>query len=638
MAYNTQEERLIVKGSERITRDLQVNHNIYVNQGINAKDVYVQNNLSANNLSVNTGNIENISTKNLSVVDLMLSGNISANGTNGNNDQVLGIVNGKPEWMNIPDQINEDNFVVNNISISNHAFLNGFNIIAMTVMSEDDYNNVKKKNKSLLYFTTPNGNLYLNQYGYSPNILPPPLYSVFVNAKLYRKGGIPFEIHSLSLSESSVTNNLSYADIYGVKENDKWNNSHSIGLDTARAVWKTNADYLYIYDASNMYSNSNNLIDTFIINHSLISSDSNYDPMQYCVNMCNTFANCRNFNKPVTIPENVTDVSNMFYNCYNFNQPVTIPNNVTYASSMFYGCNNFNQPVTIPENVKNASGMFYECRNFNQPVIIPNNVTNTAYMFTRCMSFNQPVTIPNSVTDVSIMFSSCFIFNQPVTIPENVTDVTSMFSGCRNFNQPVIIPNNVKYTAYMFDGCFNFNQPVTIPNNVTVVSKMFTNCRNFNQPVTIPNNVTNTVYTFAECYNFNQPVIIPNNVTNVFCMFVNCYSLNQPVTISENVTDAFGMFSGCRNFNQPVTIPNNVTNVSSMFANCWNSNQPVTIPENVTDVSWMFYNCYELNNSSVPIHISHNIILGDTSNYIYNALVNGYTGISFAPSRILNDA
>ena len=279
MAYNTQEERLIVKGSERITRDLQVNHNIYVNQGINAKDVYVQNNLSADNLSVNnlsadnlsvnTGNIENISTNNLNVVDLMLSGNISANGTNGNNDQVLGIVNGKPEWMNIPDQVNEDNFVVNNISISNHAILNGFNIIAMTVMSEDDYNNVRKKNNSLLYFTTPNGNLYLNQYGYSPNILPPPLYSIFVSARPYW-GGTPFGIHSLSLSESSVTNNFEHADIYGVKENNKWNNSHSIGLDTAGSIWKTNADYLYIYDASNMYSNSSNLIDTFIINHSLV--------------------------------------------------------------------------------------------------------------------------------------------------------------------------------------------------------------------------------------------------------------------------------------------------------------------------------------------------------------------------------
>ena len=409
MAYNTQEERLIVKGSERITRDLQVNHNIYVNQGINAKDAYVQknlsadnlsvNNLSADNLSVNTGNIENISTNNLNVVDLMLSGNISANGTNGNNDQVLGIVNGKPEWMNIPDQINEDNFVVNNISISNHAIFNGFNIIAMTVMSEDDYNNVRVKNNSLLYFTTPNGNLYLNQYGYSPNILPPPLYSVFVNAKQYRAVR-PYEIYSLSLSEPSVTNNLSCADIYGVKENDKWNNSHSIGLDTAGAVWKTNADYLYIYDASNMYSNSSNLIDTFIINHSLISGGNNYDLMQYCVNMCNTFANCWNFNKPITIPENVTDVSNMFYNCYNFNQPVIIPNNVTNVSNMFSGCRNFNQPITIPENVTSVFGMFFECKNFNQPVTIPENVTNVFSMFYECNKLNNssvPIHISHNI-------------------------------------------------------------------------------------------------------------------------------------------------------------------------------------------------------------------------------------------------
>ena len=522
MAYNTQEERLIVKGSERITRDLQVNHNIYVNQGINAKDAYVQNNLSANNLSVNTGNIENISTKNLDVVDLMLSGNISANGTNGNNDQVLGIVNGKPEWMNIPDQINEDNFVVNNISISNHAILNGFNIIAMTVMSENDYNNVKVKNNSLLYFTTPNGNLYLNRYGYSPNILPPPLYSVFVNAKWYRAVR-PYEIYSLSLSEPSVTNNLSCADIYGVKENDKWNNSHSIGLDTAGAVWKTNADYLYIYDASNMYSNSSNLIDTFIINHSLISGDNNYDPMQYCVNMCNTFANCRNFNQPVIIPNNVTCLRDTFAYCYNFNQPLTIPGNVTNMDSMLKHCKNFNQPVSFPESITNLSSVFAGCSNFNQPVTIPENVTNTSYTFYGCYNFNQPVTIPNNVTDVYGMFRGCNIFNQPVTIPENVTNV----------------------------------------------SQMFYNCYNFNQPVTIPENVTNTSYTFYGCYNFNQPVTIPENVTNM----VN-----------------------------------------------------------------MFYYRSKLNNSSVPIHISHNIILGDTSNYIYNALVNGNTGINFAPSRILNDA
>ena len=525
-------------------------------------------NLNANNLSVNTGNIENISTNNLNVVDLMLSGSISANGTNGNNNQVLGIVNGKPEWMNIPDQINEDNFVVNNISISNHAIFNGFNIIAMTVMSEDDYNNVRVKNNSLLYFTTPNGNLYLNQYGYSPNILPPPLYSVFVNAKQYKEVR-PYEIYSLSLSEPSVTNNLICAGIYGVKENDKWNNSHSIGLDTAGAVWKTNADYLYIYDASNMYSNSSNLIDTFIINYSLISGGNNYDPMQYCVNMCKTFANCYNFNQPVTIPNNVTDVSNMFRECHNFNQPVTISNNVTKVSDMFYNCYRFNQPVTIP-----------------------NNLTNVTAMFSGCHSFNQPVTIPNNVTDVSWMFSHCYNFTQPVTIPNNVTNVSAMFRDCRNFNQPVTIPDNVIDTMWMFHGCHIFNQPVTIPNNVISVPSMFWDCYNFNQPVTIPNNVTSAASMFRECHNFNQPVTIPNNVTTMSWMFYNCY-----------------------NFNQPVTIPNNVTKVSDMF-----------------------YGCNELNNSSVPIHISHSIILGDTSNYIYNALVNGNTGINFAPSRILNDA
>jgi hypothetical protein len=48
--------------------------------------------------------------------------------------------------------------------------------------------------------------------------------------------------------------------------------------------------------------------------------------------------------------------------------------------------------------------------------------------------------------------------------------------------------------------------------------------------------------------------------------------------------------------------------------------------------------CQTLASSTVPIHISHNITLGNTSNYIYNALVNGDCGITFAASRILNDA
>jgi hypothetical protein len=51
-----------------------------------------------------------------------------------------------------------------------------------------------------------------------------------------------------------------------------------------------------------------------------------------------------------------------------------------------------------------------------------------------------------------------------------------------------------------------------------------------------------------------------------------------------------------------------------------------------------FRDCTALASSTVPIHISHTIALGDTTNYIYNCLVNGRTGIAFDPSRILNDA
>jgi hypothetical protein len=50
-----------------------------------------------------------------------------------------------------------------------------------------------------------------------------------------------------------------------------------------------------------------------------------------------------------------------------------------------------------------------------------------------------------------------------------------------------------------------------------------------------------------------------------------------------------------------------------------------------------FMSCSTLASSSTPIHISHNIAIGDTSNYIYNALVNGHTGIAWE-GRILNDA
>jgi hypothetical protein len=97
-------------------------------------------------------------------------------------------------------------------------------------------------------------------------------------------------------------------------------------------------------------------------------------------------------------------------------------------------------------------------------------------------------------------------------------------------------------------------------------------------------------------------------------------------------------FASCSSFNQPVTIPNGVTNMATTFSLCSSFNQPVTIPDSVTNLYGTFLMCFSLSSSSVPIHISHTIALGNTSNYIYNMLVNGDCGTTIAASRILNDA
>ena len=152
------------------------------------------------------------------------------------------------------------------------------------------------------------------------------------------------------------------------------------------------------------------------------------------------------------------------------------------------------------------------------------------------------------------------------------------------------------------------------------------------------NGITSMHGTFRYCYNFNQPITIPDSVIAMPNTFEGCYNFNQPITIPKNVARLAGTFRYCYNFNQPITIPDSVIAMPLAFAGCNNFNQPITIPKKCTGLWNTFENCTKLASSTVPIHISKNIALGNTSDYIYNMLVNGYTGITFDPSRILNDA
>ena len=505
------------------------------------------NNFTTNNLTVNNASF----------------GSINANGELGNNGQVLGKNNGVLEWMNVSGggSVDTDNLIVNNITINNSATVNGdvfthkgFDVASTKLIMEDNYNNLGAEARNdAFYITGPNGNMYFMGMKWTPSYVPiyPDSYVAYVDLPKMAYNQYSMTISTLTFTSDAVTNRF----VNGGKYNGIYKKtpfeasldvSAPIGTQANTGSIITNANELYIVDASNMYYNCRNLTDTFISNPSLITnSPKGYNPMRYCTNMANTFNRCSSFNQPVNIPDSVTNMA-----------------------STFYGCGNFNQLVNIPDNVMDMDNTFYYCYNFNQPVNIPNSVRYMSNTFYHCSNFNQPVNIPNSVTRLYGTFSDCYNFNQPVNIPDSVREIPDTFHYCSNFNQPVNIPNSVTNMDNTFYHCSNFNQPVNIPNSVTVMYGTFNNCTSFNQPVNIPNSVISMSSTFSGCSNFNQPVSIPNSVTDMFYTFLGCTTLAS---------------------------------------------------------------------STVPIHISSSIALGDTSNYIYNCLVNNYTGIAFDPSRILND-
>ena len=159
--------------------------------------------------------------------------------------------------------------------------------------------------------------------------------------------------------------------------------------------------------------------------------------------------------------------------------------------------------------------------------------------------------------------------------------------------------------------------------------------------VNMSNGVITTNIKNTHFFSFNS--LFEGSTAMTDCFLTNpSLILNAPTgyNVWDNVKSMVDTFYFCTNFNQPITIPNSVVFMRDTFRFCTNFNQPITIPngKNGLVLENTFAGCTKLASSSVPIHISHEIALGDTSNHIYNCLVNNYTGIAFAPSRILNDA
>ena len=254
--------------------------------------------------------------------------------------------------------------------------------------------------------------------------------------------------------------------------------------------------------------------------------------------------------------------------------------------STFYNCRNLNQYIQIPNGVVSMYNTFGECSNFNQNILIPNSVTTMIGTF-RHTKLNQNIQIPNSVVNMTGTFSYCFALNQNILIPNSVVNMSETFDDCGILNQNIQIPNGVVNMTNTFSYCYLLNQNIQIPNSVVYMSMTFRGCSNLNQNILIPNSVVYMSRAFGECTNLNQNILIPNSVVNMSETFRTCSNLNQ--------SDIY-IYS------------QNLESLSNAFTRC------------------------KINNVHVPTSVPK-----DTSNLIYNSLVNGIAGITFPAANIFND-
>ena len=92
-------------------------------------------------------------------------------------------------------------------------------------------------------------------------------------------------------------------------------------------------------------------------------------------------------------------------------------------------------------------------------------------------------------------------------------------------------------------------------------------------------------------------------------------------------------FYKCSSFNQKMIIQNSVTSMVSTFEGCSSFNQPdmLIYSQNITSMTNAFKGCH-INNVHIPASVPKS-----TSNFMYNCLVNGNTGITFPAANIFND-
>lgn len=138
------------------------------------------------------------------------------------------------------------------------------------------------------------------------------------------------------------------------------------------------------------------------------------------------FANYNNLEILLKYDNKYSVKSDKFYVGSNFNKCITLPDNLT---SVTFGCS-FNQLINLPPELTHLTFGF----KFNQHINLPPNLTHLTFGY----HFNQPLNLPNYITHLTFGH----YFNHPLNLPLNLTHLT--FGD--EFNQLLNLPN-IKYLS-----------------------------------------------------------------------------------------------------------------------------------------------------------------------------------------------
>ena len=205
-------------------------------------------------------------------------------------------------------------------------------------------------------------------------------------------------------------------------------------------------------------------------------------------------------------------------------------------------------------------------------------------------------------------------------VQNQFNDVNNNFNGIYSqFNDVNNNISDIDNTLYVVMNSLGVNTPMNYINSTSPVSYTA---------------VQTVVFTKGNIGNLWSESSLLGNKYYDWNSSTNTLTFSSPTGIIILNSSMYNTFCMCTNLNQNILISNSVTNMDSTFFRCDSLNQNIYLYSDKIDyIQSAFKNCPLL--SDKYIHIRSSIPM-DTSNYIYNSLVNNITGVNW-DGRIIND-